>query len=51
MKKNTKYTLLVSRQNKKINWNDIWDGIELARSFKGRQGNLSKSIVKDRKFH
>lgn len=34
-----------------INWNDIWHNIELARSFKGKHGNLSQMIAEDRENH
>lgn len=32
-------------------WNQIWNSIELSRSFKGKSGNLSRFIASDRKTH
>ncbi len=34
-----------------INWEKIWKKIRLARSFKGKNGNLSQFIMKDREQH
>ena len=34
-----------------IDWDKVWRGIELARSFKGKRGNLSAMIAKDRESH
>lgn len=31
-----------------INWDAIWNSIRLARSFKGKRGNLAKFIAEDR---
>lgn len=36
---------------KKTNWDKIWQGIRLARSYKGKRGNLSNFISKDRQLH
>lgn len=36
---------------RKLDWKKIWEGVELARSFKGKRGNLSKFIAEDRKRH
>ncbi len=36
---------------KKVDWKKVWEGIKLARSFKGKRGNLSKFIAEDRKRH
>ncbi|OGJ22308.1 MAG: hypothetical protein A2804_02015 [Candidatus Pacebacteria bacterium RIFCSPHIGHO2_01_FULL_46_10] len=33
------------------NWDKIWHNIELARSFKGKRGNLSQMIAEDRENH
>ena len=35
----------------KIDWKKIWERINLARSFKGKRGNLSKFIIEDRHRH
>lgn len=32
-------------------WKKIWDAISLARSFKGKRGNLASFIAKDRQSH
>lgn len=32
-------------------WAKTWQAIEVARSFKGKRGNLSKFIVEDRERH
>lgn len=32
-------------------WSQIWNSIELSRSFKGKRGNLSQFIANDRKKH
>lgn len=34
-----------------VNWDKVWRGIQLARSFRGKRGNLSKLIAEDRKTH
>lgn len=34
-----------------VNWETVWDGIALARSFSGKRGNLSQFIAKDRQTH
>ncbi len=39
------------RADQKVDWKKIWDGIRLARSFKGKRGNLSSFVVKDRESH
>lgn len=36
---------------KRIDWNEVWRKIELARSFKGKRGNLSAMIAEDRDSH
>jgi len=36
---------------KKFSWNEISKKINLARSFKGQNGNLSGFIIEDRKNH
>ncbi|MEK9179707.1 MAG: hypothetical protein AAB893_04545 [Patescibacteria group bacterium] len=38
-------------QEKKLNWKLIWEGIEQARSIKGKRGNLSQFIIEDRERH
>lgn len=38
-------------KEQKLNWKKIWEGIEQARSIKGRRGNLSKFIIEDRERH
>lgn len=35
----------------KTNWKKIWDLIALARSFKGKKGNLAAFIARDRETH
>lgn len=40
---------LTSKEN--INWNKIWDLIAVARSFKGKKGNLSEFVSMDRQNH
>ena len=32
-------------------WNTVWQHIALARSFKGKKGNLSRMIAEDREDH
>jgi bifunctional DNA-binding transcriptional regulator/antitoxin component of YhaV-PrlF toxin-antitoxin module len=40
------------RESKKpIDWKNIWNQIELSRSFKGKRGNLSEFIAEDRQSH
>ena len=34
-----------------VDWNAVWEKIKLARSFKGKRGNLSAFILKDRASH
>ena len=34
-----------------VDWNKIWENIQLTRSFKGTRGNLSQFIVGDRQSH
>lgn len=34
-----------------INWKKIWEKIQLARSFKGKKGNLTQCIIEDREKH
>lgn len=36
---------------KEINWSQIWNNIELSRSYQGKQGNLSKFVSSDRENH
>lgn len=38
-------------QKKEVDWDKIWKNIELVRSFKGKRGNLSRFVIKDRKNH
>ena len=38
-------------EKQKYNWDEMWHNIELARSFKGKHGNLSQMIVEDRENH
>lgn len=35
----------------KPDWKEIWKKIKLARSFKGKRGNLSQFIIEDRERH
>lgn len=35
----------------KVDWKKIWDSIALARSLKGKKGNLSSFIINDRETH
>lgn len=35
----------------KVDWKSIWDKVRLARSFKGKKGNLSQFIIRDRSSH
>ncbi len=32
-------------------WQKAWEAIQLSRSFKGKRGNLSEFVVKDRQNH
>lgn len=34
-----------------LDWRAVWDGIKLARSFRGKKGNLSRFILNDRSSH
>lgn len=34
-----------------VDWRELWKKIQLARSIKGKQGNLSEFIVRDRSSH
>lgn len=34
-----------------LNWKRIWEKIQLARSFKGKKGNLTQFIIEDREKH
>ena len=36
---------------KVVNWRRVWEKISLARSFKGKRGNLSEFIISDRDKH
>jgi len=45
------YNFPQGKEDKKTNWKKIWEGVELARSFKGKRGNLSKFIAEDRERH
>lgn len=38
-------------KNKQTDWKKAWEAIQLARSFKGKYGNLSKFVAEDRKRH
>lgn len=40
-----------SEDSKKVDWKNVWEGIRLARSFRGKGGNLSQFIAKDRYSH
>lgn len=35
----------------RYDWDKIWSAVRLARSFKGKRGNLSAMIAKDRESH
>lgn len=37
-----------SASKKAVDWDKLWNNIELSRSFRGRGGNLSEFIAKDR---
>ncbi|OGG02948.1 hypothetical protein A2W14_02105 [Candidatus Gottesmanbacteria bacterium RBG_16_37_8] len=39
------------QKEKALDWQYMWRQIELTRSFKGKKGNLSQFIVKDRETH
>lgn len=41
----------VSASKKVVDWDKLWNNIELSRSFKGKGGNLSEFIAKDREQH
>lgn len=44
--------IIIKPHSEDINWDDIWAGIEHARSFKGQgNGNLSKFVSEDRQNH
>ena len=34
-----------------IDWDELWNKIELSRSFRGKRGNLSAFISEDRRRH
>lgn len=34
-----------------FDWKKMWQKIQLTRSFEGKEGNLSKFVVEDRKSH
>lgn len=40
-----------ARAKKAIDWSETWRKINLARSFKGKRGNLSAMIAEDRESH
>lgn len=40
-----------AKTTRRVDWNDVWRRIELARSFKGKRGNLSAMIAEDRYSH
>lgn len=40
-----------SASKKTVDWDKLWNNIELSRSFKGKGGNLSEFIAKDREQH
>jgi len=39
------------QQEVKVDWEAVWDGIALSRSFSGKRGNLSRFIANDRQTH
>jgi len=43
--------LSIHASSDKPDWNELWRKITLVRSFKGKRGNLSKFIAKDRYRH
>lgn len=34
-----------------INWEEVWEKVKVSRTFKGKRGNLSEFIAKDRASH
>lgn len=36
---------------RKINWPQIWNNVELSRSYQGKKGNLSSFVSSDRENH
>jgi bifunctional DNA-binding transcriptional regulator/antitoxin component of YhaV-PrlF toxin-antitoxin module len=40
-----------AKMGKGVDWGDFWTKVQLARSFKGKRGNLSGLIVEDRENH
>ena len=38
-------------KSQNVDWDKVWRGIQLARSFKGKRGNLSGLIAEDRETH
>lgn len=40
-----------SQDSKEIDWEAVWEGMHLARSFRGQKGNISQFIAKDRYSH
>ncbi|MEK7611684.1 MAG: AbrB/MazE/SpoVT family DNA-binding domain-containing protein [Patescibacteria group bacterium] len=42
---------LAKTDSKKILWQKAWVATQIARSFKGKRGNLSKFIIEDREKH
>lgn len=41
----------VSANKRAVDWDALWNNIKLSRSFKGKGGNLSEFIAKDREQH
>ena len=39
------------QEKKQVDWEKLWVQIERVRSYKGRRGNLSQFIAKDREKH
>lgn len=39
------------KTKQQIDWDELWNKIKLSRSFKGKRGNLSEFIPKDRGRH
>ena len=37
--------------SRQVNWSQIWNNVELSRSYQGKQGNLSNFILSDRESH
>jgi bifunctional DNA-binding transcriptional regulator/antitoxin component of YhaV-PrlF toxin-antitoxin module len=39
------------KEQKQVDWDSVWQNIELSRSFVGQNENLSSFIIKDRGSH